>query len=185
MVSSFSGNTGVNNTYSRIILFINWSKRVLVKPKSPKHTFQELSSIRISYSINKIYFHGTQCIYQLSFGPVHNCNPGKCKRKSSGGSPLGRIIYICSIHKTYQFSLINVLLGFGYIFVPYNRMKFGVWKIQLGYYSFVSNPPVSSNTEISSKVIHATVVIIRSGRSFGYYGDTISNIWSTGNISIH
>ena len=88
--------------------------------------------------------------------------------------------------QTHQFYLINVLLGFGDIFVPYDQMEFGFWKIQSGYSSLVPNPPISGNTDTSREVIQETVVMNRrSGREFRYYGDAIYNIWSKGDIKIH
>ena len=54
MASSFSGNTGVHNINSNIIVFINWSSRLLGKPNFPKHIPQEPSSLGRSYSMNNL-----------------------------------------------------------------------------------------------------------------------------------
>ena len=186
MEGSFSGYTGVHNINIRIIFFINWCRRFLGKSKFSNHIPQGPISPGGSYSINKICFHGTQRIDRLSFRPVNNCTPGKCKVKYNSGSPLGRIIYICIIQKTHQVSLINVLLRFGDMFVPYNWIAFGFYKIQSGYSSLVTNTPLSVNTQISINVLQETVAIFRrSGREFRQYGDAITNIWYTGNITIH
>ena len=105
------------NINSKIISFIDCSMRILGKPKFPKHIPQEPRIIVISYSINKFWFHGNQCIDILIFRPVQNCTPVKYKIKSSSGSPLGRLVYIFSVHKIHHLSLINILLGFGDIFI--------------------------------------------------------------------
>ena len=125
---------------------IDWIRRFLGKRKFPKHILIEPISLGISYISNNLFFRETQRIDRLSPRPVNNCTPGKCRGKSSSVSPLGRLIYICSIHKTHQLSLMNFLIGFGNIFVPCNWMSFGFWKIRYGSNSFVSNPPVSGNT---------------------------------------
>ena len=71
-------------------------------------------------------------------------------------------------------------------FCPYNQMSFGFWMIQSRSSSILTNAPVSVNTEISSKVLQATLVIIRRiEREFRQYGDAISNIWYVGDITIH
>ena len=101
MAGCFMGNTGVHNINSRIIFFTNWSRIFLGKPKLMKHRHQEPSSIGISYSSNEHCFCGTQRIDLLIFRPVNNNIPGKCKRKSTSGFPLGRLIYVCSAHKTH------------------------------------------------------------------------------------
>ena len=99
MAGSFSGYTGVHNINSRMIVLINWSRRFLGGTNFLKDIHQEPSSLGRSYSSNKLCFCGTQCIYQLSFGPINNCTPVKRKRKFSSVSPLGRIIDVCIIHK--------------------------------------------------------------------------------------
>ena len=129
MASYFSEKTGVNIINSRIIVFINWSGGVLGKPKLPKHRYQEPRILGSIHCINKIYFHGTQCIDWLSFILLKKFTPVKCKIKPISGFTLGRLIYICRIHKTHQLTLINLLLGFGNILFPYNWMIFGIWKI--------------------------------------------------------
>ena len=63
MVGSFSGNNGVHSINSKIIVFINWSRIFMGKPKLPKNIIHKPSSLGRSYSINKICFLGTQHIY--------------------------------------------------------------------------------------------------------------------------
>ena len=118
MAGYFSGNNGVHNINSRIIVFINWSIRFPWKPKLPKHIPQNPRILVRSYSRNNICFRGTQSIDRWRFRPVHNCIPVKCKSKSNSGYSLGRLISMCRVYKIHQFYLINVLLGFGGIF-PY------------------------------------------------------------------
>ena len=79
LASSFSGNTGVNNINSRIIVLINWSRQFIGKPKLQKNRPQEPIIIGSSYSSNKLCFHGTQRIDILGFRPVNNCTTVKCK----------------------------------------------------------------------------------------------------------
>ena len=81
MVGSYSGNTGVQNVNSRIILFINWSKKFLGGTKFPKNIPQESSIIGRSYIINNLCFCGTQSIDLLVFRPVNNCTSRECKIK--------------------------------------------------------------------------------------------------------
>ena len=122
----FSGYTGVQNINSRIIVYINWSRGLLVKNKFQNDISQEPISLDIIYNSNKICFCGTKRIDLFSFRPINNCTPIKRKSKYSSGSPLDRLISIRRFHKTYQLSLINFLLGFGDIFIPYNWMVFGL-----------------------------------------------------------
>ena len=145
---SLGGNTLVHNINSRIVVFINSSRRFLGETKSPEHIPQEPISVFSSYIRNKLCFHGTQRIDWLSFRSVNNLTYIKHKRKSSNGSSLGRLISVWIFHRKHQLSLINVLLGFRYIFIPYNLMALWYWKIRSWYYSFVPNPPVSGNMEI-------------------------------------
>ena len=167
MAGSFSGNTGVHNINSNIIVFINWSSRLLGKPNFPKHIPQEPSSLGRSYSMNNLWFYGTQHVDLLCFRPIKNCTPLKFKIKLSSGYPDGRLISVCSVHKKHHFSIIKVMIGSGNIFISYNRIAFGFWDIHSGSSSFVYNPPVSGNTDIYSKVLQETVVMIRSsGREF-------------------
>ena len=162
MVGYFSGYTGVQNINSSIIVFINQSRIFLEKHKLPDHKPQESSSFGGSYIINRICFFENQYIDKFSFRHINNCIPVKRKRKSSSGPHLVRLIFICSVHKTNQFYLINVLLWFGGLFVLYNRMKFGFWTIKLGSSSLVYTPTVSGNTEIPSEVLQSAVLVIRS-----------------------
>ena len=115
---SFSWNNGVQNINIRIIVFINWNGTVPGKPKFLKHRTQKPSSLVSSYSSNQICFCGTQSIYRFSFRPLNNFTSRKYIIKSSSESPLVRISYVCSIHKTHQFYFINLLLGFEGISFP-------------------------------------------------------------------
>ena len=117
MTVYFSGNNGVHNINSRIIVFINWNRKVLGKPKLPKHRTKEPKSFDISYISNQIQLCGNLSIYRFIFRPVNSCTSRKSRIKSSSESPLSRLSYVCSIHKTRQFSLIHLLLVFGDLFV--------------------------------------------------------------------
>ena len=103
MVGYFIGNTGVHNINIRIIVFINWISIFLGKPNLPKHLTQDNSSLGRSSSINNLYFCGTQNFDQFCFRPVNNSTSLKFRIKSSSEYPIGRLISVCSVHKTHQF----------------------------------------------------------------------------------
>ena len=88
MAGYFIGYTGVHNINSRVIVFINWSRRFLEKSKFLKHIPQEPSILGDSYRSNNLWFCGTQRIDRLRFIPVNNCNPRKRRSKY--------ILLICS-----------------------------------------------------------------------------------------
>ena len=113
MAGYFIGYTGVHNINSRIIVFINWSRIFLYKPKLPKHRPQETSSIVGSYRSNNLWFCGTQIIDRLSFRPVNNCTPENVEEHPVLGILLvGSFPYVASTkHIIYPLSMSCLGLG--------------------------------------------------------------------------
>ena len=127
MAGSFSGNTGVWNINGMVIVFINCSRILLGKTNFPKHILQEPISLGNSHTIKKIWFRGTQLIDQMIFIPINNCTPGKCNRKYSSGSTLGRLIFVYSTHKHISSPLSMSCLNLGY-FCPIQSD--GIWFLE-------------------------------------------------------